>query len=653
MASVEISFGEPIAVPSIPGIFQGGNFALVDATGSITVSANELILSGSVSLLGGLLGQGNATIDLNWTTGVYSVSGGFSIYDGIISFNGSLTITNQGDITLLAMASVNVPGVIPFIGGQSLGNLNFYLQYRPGEDWTQSFVSAWTNVNLFFTSFTFGFKIDFQGDVSLINGNDTANFATQAAMNTSQPDPTQPIQYVYSQDYTISDPGAASAQVTLSSLSFFDYSYADGEYSDTVTGTLGGAAGGNSYTNYQPSKPNVILPSLQFEVYNTSFGGNFDIGHVSFDAAGNFHFAPSGDSGYAPTGGSLSSFGNVTLVWPGSPPDSTKIITASYLTSSAIVKVLQQTSSGPVLVDEYAIDPTGSANGGSPTPTSPGGALYTDNLSDSNPVKAGGTWTSNYTLNHGDPDRTNLSISISSGNTLLGTGTFDSQGILHFVPHGTPSLVPMSGLLTDNTIHLDWGTNPGTITISAMYRSLNDRVLNIDFTHDVAPGGYPGQYTVEVVTPTPLNTPPTFTETTHYLPPTVSFAQGSPFVKSNGSLTGTIYADSFVPGAAQGGQGSPTDTKISLYYTQNDSTTGGTLFDTLDYGTFLDNAPGSPLVQKTGGFTWTGFQNLKAGQYYIYAVINDGQNPQVVSSLTGPYTTTGPYQRSPDRPSWP
>ena len=233
----------------------------MDATGSITVSASDLKLSGQVTLLGGLLGQGNATLDLNWTTGVYTVSGGFSMYDGIISFNGSLTITNQGDITLLANASVNVPGVIPFIGGQSLGNLNFYLQYRPGEDWTQSFVSAWTNVNLFFTSFTFGFKIDFEGDVSLINGNDTANFATQAAMNTAQPDPMLPPQYIYSMDYNITDPGAASAQVTLSSLDFFDASYAESAGGpDTVVGSNGGGAGNFLATSdYQLSHSNVGL----------------------------------------------------------------------------------------------------------------------------------------------------------------------------------------------------------------------------------------------------------------------------------------------------------------------------------------------------------------------------------------------------------
>ena len=70
-ASAQISFGDTITIPSLGPIFAGGTFYLVDATGSITVSAHELDLSGSVSLLGGLLGQGSASIDLNWTTGIY------------------------------------------------------------------------------------------------------------------------------------------------------------------------------------------------------------------------------------------------------------------------------------------------------------------------------------------------------------------------------------------------------------------------------------------------------------------------------------------------------------------------------------------------------------------------------------------------------
>jgi hypothetical protein len=654
MASVTISEGPIIQVPSIPGIFGGGMFSLVQATGSITVSASELDLSGQVSILGGLLGQGSATIALNWVTGVYTVAGNFSMYDGIISFGGSLTIDNQGDISLLANASVNVPGVIPFIGGQSLGNLNFYLQYRPGQAWDQSFVEAWTTVNLFFTSFTFGFKIDFEGNVSLIDGNDVAAIPVQADVNQQQVQDAPAT--VYSCNYNITDPNATSAQVTLNSLDFFLANYNTGHYTQDTVGTSGqGAAGGTTTTYYQLSQQEVILSTLSFDVLNSA--GSI-LGHASFDAAGNFHFTPTliGAS-FAPNGGTVTSTGQVDLYWQNIDPGlTTSIANVSYDTNAhyhttggyyyympnAVIEVLQNTTSGtPELVDTYTIDPMGQGT----TPTSAGGALYTDTIN--NPVlsQRNNNWSTNYTLPHGDPDWNTLSFSVSSAGAMLGTCTVDPQtGAVHFTPSGTHSPVPIGGIVHDNVVVLDWGSNnPGNATsISAMYRSVNDRVLNIDFKKDVATDGtgIPGSYVVELVTYTPLYNSPMFTETTHYKLPIVTI---SPSL-TNGVLSGPIDANSLVPGAAQGGpQGSATDTKISLYYTQSNSpingTTNGTLFQTVDFGGFTNNGPNSLA---TGGFKWTGFKNLKAGQYYVYAVINDGQNPAQYSALSGPFTSTGP-----------
>ena len=189
MASAEVSFGKTVTIPPLGPIFAGGTFSLIDATGSITVSASQLDLSGSVSLIGGLLGQGSASLDLNWATGVYMVSGNFSMYDGIFNFGGSLTVTSAGSITLLANASVNVPPQIPFIGGDSLGSINFYLQYTYGAQLNQDVVAAWTTVNLFVTSFTIGFEVDFDGDFSIINGNDVAAL-TAAAMSNPAPHST-------------------------------------------------------------------------------------------------------------------------------------------------------------------------------------------------------------------------------------------------------------------------------------------------------------------------------------------------------------------------------------------------------------------------------------------------------------------------------
>ncbi len=630
-ASATISFGKEISVPTIPGIFDGGNFSLVSATGSISVSASELKLSGNVSILGGLLGEGSANIDLNWTTGVYSITvPHVGIFDNIINFSGSFTVTSQGDITLEAMASVNIPPQIPFIGGDSLGSANFYLQYRPGQDWTQSYVAAWTSVNLFFTSFTVGFKVDFEGDFSLLNGDDVSNITS--SITTTQ----QPTQYTYAQNVNVSAPHAAGAQVTVSSLDFFAASYADAFGNETVSSSLEGAAGNTTFTYYQLSKSDVILSTLKFEVYLNYPGTTIDVGQVSFDANGNFHFTPTGKSGWAPTGASLESDGMVILDWPGDPGQTS--ITATYYTSDAYLEVLQQTSNGPTPVGKYAIDPVSTDGQGMPS-AALGGKIYTDQLSAPAPAASGGTWTTTYTLNHGDPNKQSLSFRLSSGTTLLGVVSFDKNGNFVFTPNGSPPFAPTAVLVNDDTISLTWTANPGATSITATYNSLNDRVIDINFNTNTAPGGEYGQYIVELVTSSPLSAAaqPTFAESIQYQAPAVAFVTGTPSVTSTGGLTGTLLASAFTPESQKPGDPSTT---VSLYYTTtntltNGIPTNGSLIDTFQYSAFTSNGSNRP---RSYNFSWDGFANLPAGQYYVYAVISDGQGPLQYSALSGPVT---------------
>src|SRR5262249_54426421 len=75
-------------------------YSLISASGKLTVDANELKIDGDVSLVGGLLGSGHATIDINWTTGVYSLNASLGLFDGIVNFNGTLFFDSKGDITL-------------------------------------------------------------------------------------------------------------------------------------------------------------------------------------------------------------------------------------------------------------------------------------------------------------------------------------------------------------------------------------------------------------------------------------------------------------------------------------------------------------------------------------------------------------------------
>ena len=168
MGSIGITLGKPIS--GVPD--------LLAASGSFTIDARHLHLEGQVSMLNGFLGQGSASVDINWATGVYQLSGSLSMFDGAVNFSGSLTFDNIGDITLDATASVCVPKIIPIIGGDTLASFSIYVQVRPTEDNTQSFVAAWTTLPLLGT---IGFEIDFNKTITVIHGPPAA--AALAALN--------------------------------------------------------------------------------------------------------------------------------------------------------------------------------------------------------------------------------------------------------------------------------------------------------------------------------------------------------------------------------------------------------------------------------------------------------------------------------------
>jgi uncharacterized repeat protein (TIGR01451 family) len=651
MASAEVSFGQKIHIPSLGPIFAGGDFALVDATGSITVSASELDLSGTVSLLGGLLGQGSASLDLNWGSGVYMVAGNFSMFDDIINFSGDLTITNQGDITLEAMASVNVPPQIPFVGGDSLGNINFYLQYRPGEPLTQDYVAAWTSINLFVTSFTIGFEIDFQGDVNVINGNDVA--AIQAAATA----PPQPSQYMYYQNLNIPGQNVAnsnvvSAQITASSPVF------DGAYPVSVVGGDSQSAlfqdySGNIYSSYQLSHSNVILSTLSFDVYvetDVTPGGIF-AGTGEFDAQGNLVFTPSGNTTLVPTSATLYSDGRLSLKWNYLPFNSyTTSISATYDAADAYLELSQQTTSGtPYSLQIYSIDPV-SNDPGDPVQTAmPAELLVTDNNLPGNiaasETQGPQTW---YYLSHGAADSKTLSFSLYKNGTLLGTGYFDSGDNLHFAPNGTPAVVPTGGSVVVNPegngiLKLNW-SNPQTGTsVNVTYASTDNRVIDFNLGSKSAPNGVFGQYQIALVSTSPLDNGqiPAFSETDQFETPTVSFVPGSVSLTNSGALTGTLRATAFTYAAQMPGDKTTT---VSLYY----NTTGhndqglpaaGQLLATYNYSDFTTSTTSNVRSYQ---FNLPGFANLPAGTYYVYAVINDGQNPPQYSFLNGPFTEASP-----------
>ncbi len=356
-ASATISFGKTISVPNIPDVISAGDYSLIQATGSIVVDAHHLDLTGSVILVGGLLGEGSASMDLNWQQGLYQVTlDHYSMYAGTFTFSGNLGITNQGDMTLKATADVrtpNVPLLPSIIRNKELGQVNFYVQVRPEDpNPTDLYFAAWTSL-LGNANLTYGFSIDFHGDITLLNGKAIQNLgATNSNTSTNAPS-------TYSQSYTAPNSQATVFEFTASSTAFENAL----NYLNLPTEVIpderdeGTEAGAITYvsTTYYLSHP-ATVGDLSFYVYDSQ---NNAMGSGQFTMDGDFQYTPVNNSPIVATSAVLEN-GVLRLDWNQDP--GTTYIEATYsYSSAAYFQVTQPTANGNV-IQQFTIDPT-SSNG--------------------------------------------------------------------------------------------------------------------------------------------------------------------------------------------------------------------------------------------------------------------------------------------------
>ncbi len=142
---------------------------LFEASGNFQISKDFLHLDASVKLVGGKLGEGSGSIDINWTEGKYSLKvDRIGLFDNTFVFSGSIYFDSKGNVTVVAMAAVRVPESIPWIGGFQLGSVNFALQIRPDGNSDNDWAAGWFSVDLGFWKPTLGIQVTFGGGVSLL-----------------------------------------------------------------------------------------------------------------------------------------------------------------------------------------------------------------------------------------------------------------------------------------------------------------------------------------------------------------------------------------------------------------------------------------------------------------------------------------------------
>ncbi len=175
--SIGIEFGGQLSI-------AGETVTLAYIEGDVYIDADELQLTDTIFYGAyedddgewtSVIYEGSANLDLNWTRGVYSLSGEIRMpTDYGIRISESLRFGNES-IVLEAEADVRVPDGIPIIGGDNLGTIDADLLIDM-RDSTKSFAAGWVTIDLLFTSEQAGIKYKFHsGDIDYISSGDIAD----------------------------------------------------------------------------------------------------------------------------------------------------------------------------------------------------------------------------------------------------------------------------------------------------------------------------------------------------------------------------------------------------------------------------------------------------------------------------------------------
>jgi len=189
MGSVVLTEGPIVSIPLpswLGGPISGSVMQLV-VTGTLT--ADEVSGTATLTVVGGLLANGQVSLDLNEDTGAFSETGSLSLLDGLVSTSAQIVGDASGDITLSGQASVTLPGFsllrFSFPATQLAGG-TISLQYNPLSPPTSDFVIATGTDNLFGTG-SYGLKVDFAGNVTQFDPVTTTSVLQSALASDSTP----------------------------------------------------------------------------------------------------------------------------------------------------------------------------------------------------------------------------------------------------------------------------------------------------------------------------------------------------------------------------------------------------------------------------------------------------------------------------------
>lgn len=192
-------YGDPITI-------FGEEVQTFRADGRVTIDGKMLSLEGDAWLgastengkTSGLLGKGTVKIELDWHDEIYSVDMHASMVDGTYTFDATFEINNHAQLWVSGHAAVNVPHSVPLIGGEKIASMDFRLAIDP-KDSANSYVAAWTRVNLIFSKPAIGVEYLFKKKELKVIGSHDVNKIKHDPFN----DDNDSSVFVYSADFDV------------------------------------------------------------------------------------------------------------------------------------------------------------------------------------------------------------------------------------------------------------------------------------------------------------------------------------------------------------------------------------------------------------------------------------------------------------------
>jgi hypothetical protein len=109
-----------------------------------------------------LLGEGIVTLDLNWSTGVYSINGtiDFPSDEQYVTMKGGALYKTTGLMDAELSVGLRIPHSIPLIGGDHIGSVSGAVRYNK-QDLNNSWAAGWLRISYLFGHTTVGIKYTF------------------------------------------------------------------------------------------------------------------------------------------------------------------------------------------------------------------------------------------------------------------------------------------------------------------------------------------------------------------------------------------------------------------------------------------------------------------------------------------------------------